>query len=110
MNVIKLDTIAVWRPKLNDCFRAKSSAPGRTYYENNIAKKSDEPIVSYAKNYTRNRVKFCLFVMSFAKDEKEIEKFLDATSKTIDLDFIKDVVSKSTATDFAYTDIKMEIK
>lgn len=114
MNILRLNNIAIWRAKLNDNFRAKKTPAGRVYYENNIARKANEPIFSYAKNYTLkdkdDDIKYCLFVCAFEHNEKMVEKYLDDYAKELDPDFIKEVVKKSTATEFEYTNKIMEIK
>lgn len=110
MNTLKLNDIAIWKPKLKDEFRAKKSPAGRIYFENNIARKADQPIFSYAKNYTIGDTKFCLFVMLFESNEKVVEQGLDVFAKTLKESEVKKIVSLVGENDFEYTGGRLEIK
>lgn len=109
-NRLILNQVAIWRPKLNDGFSVRKSPSGRIYFENNIAKTTQRPTYRYAKNYTvgkgKSAVKFCLMIMSEINSEKVFEKFLDDTSKKIDLSLAQRVLITSTESNFEYTDFK----
>jgi len=96
MNAIELNRIAIWRAKPLDTFSVRESAPGRQYVENKVYKKTAKTTYRYAKNYEVEGVKFCLMVITYDKDSKEVEK---------DLDRIALVISKEEAEkgEFAYT-------
>ena len=112
MNQLILNRVAIWRPKLKDEFATRKSPAGRVYLERGIAKKSDQEMTRYAKNYTiskgKTAVKICLMLMSFSESEKTIEKFLDETSKKIDLALAQRVILSSTLSNFEYTDFYFE--
>lgn len=108
INRLILNRVAIWKPKLNDEFSARQSPAGRVYFEHNIAKTTQTPTFRYAKNYTigegESAVKFCLMFITSSQSEKTIEKFLDETSKKIDIAFAQRVAMTTTDASFEYTD------
>lgn len=112
VNQLILDRVAIWRPKPKDNFAVRQSPAGRVHFERGIAKTTKNPTFRYAKNYSigkgKNAVKFCLMLMTESVSEKSIEKFLDDTSKKIDIAFAQRVVMNSTDVSFEYTDFNYE--
>lgn len=107
INRLILNRVAIWKPKLNDDFSVRPSPAGRTYFENGVAKISQDKLYRYAKNYKIKdndiEIKFCLFVVSPAYDLERFKKFLDEVSKNISVDIVKKVSILSNA-DFKYID------
>lgn len=112
INRLILNRVAIWKPKLNDDFSVRQSPAGRVYFEYNIAKTTQTPTFRYAKNYTigkgKSAVKFCLMIMTGSQSEKTIEKFLDDTSKKIDIAFAQRVAMTATDASFEYTDFNFK--
>lgn len=108
MKTLELNRIALWRPKLLDDFTIREAGAGRPVVENQIISKTKSKTYRYAKNYSRgkgkDKIKFCLFVVSYSDDADNAEKQLDKIAKKIDIETVKEVVSESTNTNFEYTD------
>lgn len=113
MKTLELNRIALWRPKLLDDFTIREAGAGRPVVENQIISKTKSKTYRYAKNYSRgkgkDKIKFCLFVVTYSDDAENAEKQLDKiakkiTSNKIDIETVKEVVSESTNTNFTYTD------
>ncbi len=106
MNKLILNRVAIWQPKYGDEFTERPAPAGRTYYENNVAKASNQPMRRFAKNYTlgkgKNAVKFCLMMITFSDASAQIEAFLDATAKSVDIELARKVAAGSS---FEYLDI-----
>jgi hypothetical protein len=78
MNII-LDRVAVWLPQNVDGLLVRKAPPTTAYLTKDslVYKQATQPLYRYVKNYEvgrgKDRVKFCLFVRSFEKDEKVVE-------------------------------------
>ncbi|MDO4759315.1 MAG: hypothetical protein Q4A30_00815 [Candidatus Saccharibacteria bacterium] len=105
MKYLILNQVAIWQPKLLDKFTLRPSPAGRTYFENGVAKISQDKLYRYAKNYkvkdNNIEMRFCLFVVSPTYDLEKFEKFLDEVSKNISVDIVKKVSILSNV-DFEY--------
>lgn len=108
INRLILNRVAIWRPKLTDKLGVRQSPAGRVYFENNIAKVTEEPTYRYAKNYIAGKgktaTKFCLMLMTSSQATKAIEQFLDGVAKQIDPAFAQRVSMTASDTSFEYTD------
>lgn len=113
-NNLYLNRVIIWKPKLYDKFAVRESAAGRLYYENGIAKKTKDKTYRYAKNYEIGdgdlKTKYCLMFLTPSSDAAAAEKFLDETSKKLDLAQVQHAVMVATDASFEYTDIMYEEK
>ena len=110
MKTLELNRIAIWRPKLLDDFTIRESGAGRVFAENHIIKKTTARTYRYAKNYEKDGIKFCLFVITYLADAKKAEKQLDKFAKKVDAKKAEDVVKNSSDVSFEYTDFYLEAK
>lgn len=108
MNTLELNRIAVWCPKLIDGFTVREAGAGRAFLQDDIISKTTAKTYRFAKNYEKGKTKFCLFVVTYRKDGKAVEKELDKIAKKIDESFAKKVVEESTAVSFKYSDYYLE--
>lgn len=83
MKTLELNRIAIWRAKPLDTFTVRESGAGRAFAENKILSKTTAVTYRYAKNYEKNKVRFCLFAVSYSDDAKKAEKRLDEVAKSI---------------------------
>ncbi len=110
MKALELNRIAIWRPKLLDDFTIRESGAGRPFAENHIIKKTTAKTYRYAKNYEKDKIKFCLFVITYSNDAKDVESQLDKIAKKIGAKTAEEYVSKSSDVSFNYLDIYLEEK
>lgn len=110
MNALELNRIAVWQPKLIDELTVREAGAGRAHLQDGIISKTTAKTYRFAKNYQKGETKFCLFVVSYRKDAKAVEKELDKIAKKITEATAKKVVLESNATTFQYTDYFLEEK
>lgn len=102
MKLLELNRIAIWRPKLLDDFTVRESGAGRTFADNKIISKTTAKTYRYAKNYEKDGIRFCLFVVSYSKNAKKAEKALDK--------FAKKIKPSGDYSDFEYTNFYLEDK
>lgn len=104
---IELDRIAIWNKTGADGLACAKVVTGTSYMEpSNPVRKLTEPskpMMRYAKDYSVQKVGFCLFVRTFETDEKKIEKQLDAIAKIIKKEQALEVAYRS-GNEFAYLD------
>lgn len=113
MTQLELNRIAIWRAKNTNTLTTRCSAPGRVYYENNVAKMTEVPTFRHAKNYTTETedgypIRYCLMLLTPSDDSAKIEAFLDATSEKLDLEQITKALAVASTSGFLYTDIFYE--
>ena len=89
MKNLRLDEVALWRAKLTDEMTVRENPIGRPYEDNNIIKKITSVAYRYAKNYTVDKEKFCLFIFTYDKNKKDVEKFLNKVAKSITVEKAK---------------------
>lgn len=89
MKNLRLDEVALWRAKLTDDMTVRENPIGRPYEDNNIIKKTTSVAYRYAKNYTVDKEKFCLFIFTYNKNKKDVEKFLNKVAKSITVEKAK---------------------
>lgn len=107
MKNLRLDEVALWRAKLTDEMTVRENPIGRPYEDNNIIKKTTSVAYRYAKNYTVDKEKFCLFIFTYDKNKKEVEKFLNKVAKTITVDMVKKAKEEATMfSNFEWLNIK----
>lgn len=86
-----INEIAVWLPMKRDELDIKIF-PAYNYLEPSgliKAASKDDPIIRYAKNYTRGRTKFSLCMITLQRDSKKVEKFMDKAAKDVEVN-VKD--------------------
>lgn len=110
MNILELNRIALWKPKLCDELTIRTTGAGRLYQDDKIIKKTTAKTYRYAKNYEKGNTKFCLFVISYMNKAEDAEKQLDAVAKKLKADEIEKAVSESTNSSFTYTKYFLEEK
>lgn len=110
MNALELNRIAIWRPKLIDELTVREAGAGRPALQDGIISKTTAKTYRFAKNYKTGETPFCLFVVSYRKGAKSIEKELDKIAKKIDEETAKKVVNAPNATSFEYTNYYLEEK
>lgn len=109
MKNLRLDEVALWRAKLTDEMTVRENPAGRPYEDNNIIKKTTSVAYRYAKNYTVGKEKFCLFIFTYTKNKKDVEKFLNKVAKTITEDMAKKAKENATQfRGFEWLNIKLE--
>lgn len=101
MKLLELNRIAIWRPKLLDNLTVRESGAGRPFADNKILSKTTAKTYRYAKNYTKDGAKFCLFVVTYSKDAEDVEKQLDAIAKKVE-------PAEKSYDDFEYTDYYLQ--
>lgn len=106
MKHLRLNQIAIWKPKAIDELTVRESPAGRPYEENNILKPTTAKSYRYAKNYQVGRgrasTKYCLFVITYDNDRESIEKQLDDIAKTITATKARNAISNATNADFEW--------
>jgi len=106
MKHLRLDEVAIWRAKLTDELTVRENPAGRPYEDNNIIKKTTKVAYRYAKNYELEGAKFCLFIFTYDKKAKTIEKFLDKVAKTVTAEQIKSVEGAGLFSGFEWINVK----
>lgn len=96
----ELNRVAVWVPMKREELDVKTYESYQFMHKGIIqSANSLKPVVRYAKNYTKGKLKFSLCLISLERDTKKIEKFLDATAKKLK---ITEATPKFTMTDEHY--------
>ena len=67
-NILQLNRIALWRPKLCDELTVRECGAGRPYEENHTIKRTSDKTYRYAKNYEKSGKQFCLFAFTYANN------------------------------------------
>lgn len=109
-NLLELNRIALWKPKLFDELTVREAGAGRPYKDGEAVKRTIGKTYRYAKNYTRGERKFCLFAITYANNATVIERALDKYAKKLKVAEIDDVLKSSTDFSFVYTNYYLEDK
>jgi hypothetical protein len=115
MNII-LDRVAVWLPQNVDGLLVRKAPPTTTYLTKDslVYKQATQSLYRYVKNYEvgrgKDRVKFCLFALSFEKDGKVVEAELDRISAELPKEYVVKELTGATFESFAYTDYYLKGK
>lgn len=103
---IIINRIAIWRANFSDKFSVRQIPKNTKYLDekSGVYVISDEVMYRYAKNYTKGKTKYCLFVRTFRDDKAGIESELDKVAKTITEDYAKKINALATIENFEYLD------
>lgn len=101
---ITLNQVAIWRPAGAEELDKRLSPAGQTYYEagNPVAKRAQEPLARYVKDYAIDKVKFSLFVRTALQNDKAIEESLDKCAKALTKAQVLECLSDCQGMDFVY--------
>lgn len=106
---IIIDNIAIWRAKINDAFTVRTSAIGTPYKDKNGARQiATKPVYRYAKTYTKDDLKFSLFVRTLCTDSQKVEEKLNEAAKTIESAKIREIITNPVYSAFEYLNIYLE--
>lgn len=108
-NLLELNRIALWKPKLLDELTMRETGKGRPYSDGGVIKRTTAKTYRYAKNYDKGKQKFCLFVITYTNDSS-IEGNLDKIAKKIKVAEITSALETSTDSSFTYTNYYLEEK
>ena len=107
MDII-INRVAIWQPQLADGMTTRRHPIGTKYRtkDSEIIQESTAPLFRFAKNYTVDGEKFCLFVRTMVNESAKVEKDLNKIAKKIDADYVRriKVVTAADPMDFEYTD------
>lgn len=107
---IILNRVAIWSPQMTDGLLIRKAPDGSSYLtkDSMVYKQAIQPLYRYVKNYEsgkgKAKVKFCLFVRSFARDDKFVEAELDRIAEDIPADYAKKALDGVSFEQFTYTD------
>lgn len=106
MDII-LNQVALWRSCGATELNKRFSPVGEKYREvdNPIYKISDKPLIRYAKDYEKDKIKFCLFIRTMNEDDKNIEKLLDKTAKSIKKEDLLEALAINMDMELTYLDV-----
>lgn len=92
----ELDRLALWLAMNTEELDIKQFSSGYPYIVDGVIynSKDELPIVRYAKNYTKDEVKFSLCIITTEVDTKKMEKWLDQQAEEIQLKDIDRSVKK----------------
>lgn len=110
MNILELNKIALWKPKMFDELTVREAGAGRPYFADGIMRKTIAKTYRYAKNYEKGKRKFCLIVITYLNDAEVIEGKLDKIAKKIKASEIDVALANTTDSSFAYTNYYLEDK
>lgn len=99
-----LNQVAIWRSCGAKKINVKASPAGRRIRKagKSVYQQTDKVCYRYAKDYTKNKVEYCLMVFSDIESVEIAEKQLDAVAKTITKDQALKASANGTATTFEY--------
>ena len=99
---IIIDKVAIWRPNLHDSFSVRIVPKGKRYIKKDSPAiiMANKPFYRYAKNYTKDDLKYCLFVRTFSDAAKRVESQMDDIAKDLKTDYIRKIVAE--ADEFEY--------
>lgn len=110
MNILELNRIALWKPKLFDELTVREAGAGRPHLVDGKVEKTIGKTYRYAKNYERGKRKFCLFVITYANNTDIAERKLDSVAKKLKASEIDEALADSNDSTFTYTNYYLEEK
>lgn len=102
-----LNALCIWEAIPTDEFYSKQYSSSRTYkLPNGVIETPtpDRPVFAYAKNYTKGKKDFSLFLYSDSNDEKSIEEFMDKAIKDVKVADVSEALVIASTNGFKYTD------
>ena len=99
-----LNQVAIWRGCGASKLNIKVSPAGRRIRRAGKAvyEMTDKPCKRYAKDYTKNKITYCLMVFSDIDEEGFVEEQLDAIAKKITKEQALKASANATITGFEY--------
>lgn len=110
MNILVLNRIALWKPKLFDELTVRETGAGRQHLVDGEMKKTIAKTYRYAKNYEKSKRKFCLIVITYLNDAELVENKLDKIAKKIKASEIDVALANTTDSTFEYINYYLEDK
>ena len=101
------NALSIWEAIPHEGLYSKTYTSRRTYKLSSgviVEPTSETPIIAYAKNYTKGKKDFSLFLYSDSKDAKAIEKFMDKAIKDVKVADVSEALVIASTNGFKYTD------
>lgn len=101
-----LNALCIWEAIPTDEFYSKQYNSSRTYkLANGVVETPtpDKPVFAYAKNYSKGKKDFSLFIYSDSRNGKAIEEFMDKAIKEVKIADISDALVVASTNGFKYT-------
>lgn len=101
-----LNVLSIWEAIPTDEFYSKQYNAKRTYLQPSgvVSEASiEKPIYAYAKNYTKGKKDFSLFMYSDSSNSKAVEKFFDASVKNVKTTDVSEALVIASTNGFKYT-------
>jgi len=104
MNDLILNQVAIWRGCGAKKLNIKKVAPGRRYRNpgSPVFATTDKVGYRYAKDYSVDKVIFCLMVFTTIDSKNSIEKQLDQAAKSVTKEQALKISAGATPTNFEY--------
>lgn len=107
---VELERPAIWKPIRSKDISIRKYAGAYPYMKRGIMGHSDpfNPVIRYAKNYTKSKKDFAVVIFSHETDIKKVEAFMDKIVKETKVADIQKSLQTATMAHMEYVDMYLD--